>query len=292
MIRTVTGDISPDALGFCHMHEHLLAAPPEPYATTDPDLVLDDEAAAAQELRWFYEAGGRAIVEMTPLDYSRNIDGLRRLSQQTGVQIIAVTGFLKDKFCAPFVEHETVESIATRFINDIENGAGVIKASSSLNRITPNEEKVFRAAAKAHHATGALISTHTEAGTMALEQIDLLKDVPPSKILIGHLDRNMDWDLHLAVAKRGVYLGYDQISKEKYDPDALRIEFIQKMIAAGHHHQLLLSMDLARKSYFPAYGGGPGLTYLRWRFVPWLRSVGVDVIDDLFVKNPARALSI
>lgn len=53
---------------------------------------------------------------------------------------------------------------------------------------------------------------------------------------------------------------------------------------------------MARKSYWPSYrtGGGPGLTYILWRFVPWLRSEGVpeEAIADLLIHNPARAFAI
>jgi len=303
IIRTVLGDIAPDGLGFCHPHEHLLAIPPEPYATEEPDLVLDSESAAQSDLLDFYQSGGRALVEMTPIDYHRNPAGLKRLSEATGVHIICVTGFLKEKFAAPFVSDETVERLAERFVHEIEIGiedtgvrAGVIKAASSLNKITPNEEKVFRAAAIAHHKTGALISTHTEMGTMALEQAAMLlkEGVHPSRILIGHLDRNLDWELHLALAQTGVYFGFDQISKTKYYPDETRVDFILRLIEAGFGQQIMLSSDLARKSNYPGYGGKPGLTYLSENFVPMLRDAGLNetIIMDMLIRNPARALTL
>ncbi len=301
IIRTVCGDIAPESLGVCYAHEHVICRPP----VEDPDLILDSEEAALRELQWFREAGGRAIVEMTTADYGRDAHALYRISLATGVQLIAATGHHKEAFCGPWVEGRSVPELADRFIREIGEGidrtgirAGVIKAGSSLNRITPNEEKVFRAAAIAHRHTGAPISTHTEAGTMGLEQVALLKSegVDPARIIIGHVDRNLDWEYHLALARAGVYLSYDQISKEKYAPDRLRVEFIRRLIAEGHGKQILLGGDMARKSYWPSYGtgGGPGLTYILWRFVPWLRAEGVpeEAIADLLIHNPARALAI
>ena len=51
---------------------------------------------------------------------------------------------------------------------------------------------------------------------------------------------------------------------------------------------------LEQRSYLPGYGsgGGPGYTYILWRFLPWLKEEGLpeDVIQDLVVNNPARAL--
>jgi phosphotriesterase-related protein len=218
---------------------------------------------------------------------------------------VCTTGLHKEAFSAAWAQDRSVETLADDFIREITTGidgtdvrAGVIKAASSLNRITSVEEKVFRAAARAQRVTGAAISTHTEAGTYGLEQITLLRSegADPTRIIIGHVDRKMDWDYHLALAKTGAYLGYDQIGKEKYVPDAQRVEFILRLVSEGYGKQLLLASDLARRSYWPSYGtgGGPGLTYILWRFVPWLRSEGIpeSAVEDLLVHNPARVLTM
>ena len=78
---------------------------------------------------------------------------------------------------------------------------------------------------------------------MALEQVELLmaKGVAPSSIIIGHLDRRLEKDYILEVARTGVFLGFDQISKEKYVADRSRIEMILTLIEAGHENQILLS---------------------------------------------------
>ncbi len=302
IIRTVLGDIPPDELGMCAPHEHLIGQPPQPYATQDPDLVLDSVDNAESELHNFRQSGGRALVEMTPIDYARDATSLAALSRRTDVHIICITGYLKDKFCAAHVESESVQSLTERFIKEIEVGidetnirAGALKAASSLNTLTGNERKVFEAVAEAHKKTGALISTHTEAGTMALEQIDLLTGagVHPSRILIGHLDRKLDWEYHLAVAERGVYMGIDQISKEKYAPDSHRADFIVRLIEAGHIQQMMLSTDIARRSGFSSYGGA-GSAYLFNVFVPILQKAGLDdtQIKQMMVSNPANALRL
>lgn len=302
-IRTVTGDIAPQQLGITLLHEHLLTNPAA--SVTDRDLEMPDEAAALQELKHLHTAGGRAIVEMTPRDYGRMPEGLRRLSQASGVHIICITGWIKQAAYSTWADERSANDLASEMIHEVNDGiddsgirAGVIKAGSSLNKITALEETVFRAAAIAHRETGAPISTHTEAGTMGLEQVALLRagGVPPESILIGHTDRNLDWAYHLALANTGVTLGYDQLGKEKYFPDSQRVEFILRLARAGFTGQLAISGDLARRSYFPAYGnwGGPGFTYVLWRFVPWLVSEGLDAasIDQMLIHTPARLLSI
>lgn len=300
-IRTVRGDIAPADLGITYLHEHLIGHSLKP--GSDRDLTLDSEAAAAHELFLFKLAGGQAVVEMSPQDYGRNPLALKRLSETSGVHIITVTGFIKGASADPLVQDKSINEIADELIRDVTEGidgtgirAGVIKAGSSLDRITPNEEKIFRAAARAQRETGAAISTHTEAGTMALEQVALLRSegVPPEKILIGHTDRKLDWDYHLSIANTGVTLGYDQISKEKYYPDSQRVEFIVRLTRAGFGGQIAISGDLARRSDLVSYGGGPGYTFILWRFVPWLKKQGLtaDDIQRMMVETPGRLLTI
>jgi 5-phospho-D-xylono-1,4-lactonase len=300
-IQTITEKIDPPKLGITYCHEHLLFTPPEPFRSQDPDLAMDSLEAAVQEANTFIQAGGRTIVEMSTVDLQRAAENMVAVSKQTGVQIIAATGFNKAKFSEAVLADQSVEQIAAGMIHDLtigmdgtEHKAGLIKAASSLNMMTPGEEKAFQAAIQAHLATGAPISTHTEAGTLALEQVRMLTGggVKPNRILIGHLDRKIEWDYLQAVADSGVYMGFDQISKEKYYPDSRRIETIRKLIETGHGHQILLSGDMARKSYWPSYGfgRGPGLTYILWRFVPWMMEEGIsrEAVDEMLVHNPAR----
>jgi 5-phospho-D-xylono-1,4-lactonase len=303
VIRTVRGDVAPDALGMTYPHEHLLTMPPE--SVGDIDFRMDSDVCAIRELGFFREAGGQTIVEMTTRDYGRDAVGLRHLSETTDVHVICVTGWQKDAYCRTWVEGRSVDDLADEMIREIQQGiddtelrAGAIKASSSRGQITPAEELVFRAAARAQQATGALITTHTEAGTYALEQVELLRSLGcnPARILIGHLDRLMDYDYHLAIVRTGASIGYDQIGKEKYYPDSLRIEFLLRLAADGYADRVILSGDMARRSSWPSYGswGGPGLTHILWKFVPWLRERGMpaETIDQILVRNPARLLSM
>ena len=303
-VQTVLGPSEADELGVTYSHDHLIFRPGSPFSEQDPDLRLDSIEAAQAELTFFKAAGGNALVEMSTVEVRRSAEAMQALSKHTGVHIIAATGYNKAKFCADIVAPKSVDELVRELVDDLTVGmdgttscAGLIKASSSKDHITAEEAKVFDAAIQAHHATGAPISTHTEAGTYALEQIRRFLDggVQPAHICIGHMDRKLDWSYHAEVASTGVYLLFDQISKEKYYPDRERIDFIQCLIDAGHGDQILLSGDLARKSYWPSYGFGygPGLTYILWRFVPWMLERGVARVDvdRMLVTNPARAFS-
>jgi phosphotriesterase-related protein len=301
-VMTVLGPVNPDALGITDIHEHLICCPPPLQRERDPDLILDSEDKAAQELRWFGTSGGQTLVEWSTVDYGRDATILRRLSSTTGIQVIAVTGYLRGEYCAHLVTGKTVNQLVDLMVQEIYQGikgtdikAGVIKAGSGMNSIDAFEEKVLRAAARAQRETGAPIGTHTSGGTMGVEQVQILlqEGAEPRKILIGHLDRNLDWNYHLLVASMGVFLGYDNISKEEFAQDRTRIMFIRQLIQHGLGDHILLGCDLARRSYWPGYNGGPGMMYLLWRFVPWMRREGISAedIERLLILNPARFLS-
>jgi len=298
-VMTVSGPIDPVELGVTYAHEHLLGGPPPWSAEArEADFSMVSVDAARDELGLFTQAGGRAIVEMSPPDYNRQPEGLRELSTWTGVHIVMATGLHKDLFSHPLTAGATVDQLADRFATEVSRGvgetgvrAGVIKAATSLDTITPGEEKVLRAAARAHRATGAPISTHTQKGTMGREQIRLLREegVDPARVALGHVDLKPDIDYHRALLDTGASIIYDQISKEKYVPDRDRIPLLLRLVEEGYGDRIMLSGDFARVSSWTSTGGGPGLTYLLWRFVPWLIAEGMPraAVTAMLVQNPA-----
>ena len=308
MIRTVLGDVAPETLGFTLCHEHLFGQPPPEYA--EDDLCLEDEASALRELQDFKGAGGNAVVEMTTPDYGRNVAVLERLSRQSGVHIVAATGFNKAKFADRYASGLSEDALVAWMATEVSEGikeppsfitegsqtaarAGLIKASSSLGGPTKDEEKVLRAAAHAHQKTGAPVSTHTEKATWALEQAAFLIEhgVSPGKLLIGHLDFNPDLVYLSEMAGLGVYLGLDQFSKDKYLPDAERVEVVVALTEKGFGGQLLLSGDLARRSYWRTFGGA-GFRHLPTTVRQHLREAGMTEagLEQLFVHNPGNWL--
>jgi phosphotriesterase-related protein len=307
MIRTVTGDIDPNELGFTYSHEHLMGSPPPPTSETDPDLVLLDEELSTQEAARAKAVGVRSLYEASAWDYSRDPAALRRISGRVGIQIIACAGFNKGEWFEIPLRDCSIAELEERIVADVTTGmngtdvrGGVIKFGSSYNRITPTEERVIRAAARAHRRTGVTLHGHTETGTMALEQLDILRDegVDLTRVGLVHLMRNPDLWLHEQVAATGAYLCCDGFSKIKYYSEGVRVGLIVGLIEAGHLDRLLVGGDLARRSDLGAYTGGPGLGYLGGVWLPRFRSrlrqrgYAPSRIDEiahaLFVQNPAR----
>jgi predicted metal-dependent phosphotriesterase family hydrolase len=294
VVRTVRGDIAPADLGACDAHEHLFLVTP-----AQPGDELSDVEKAIEEARTLREEGASALVDWTPIGLGRDLEGLRRVSEETGLHIVAATGLHREVHYVldDPVRTESVESLAERFAAEIESveiACGIVKIGASYHRLTRFERNALEAAASAHDQTGAPLGVHTEHGTMGLELVELLGalGVPAGSIVLAHLDRNPDAGEHAETAAAGAWLQLDGPGRTKYWPDSTILELIAELASDGHADRLLVGGDTGRASMFRAYGGGPGLDYVFRRFKPRLeRELGRELSDRIFVVNPARAFA-
>jgi phosphotriesterase-related protein len=291
IVRTVPGDIDPAALGPCDAHEHLFLDTP-----AQPGEEFLDVDKAIEEAQTLVDAGGRSLVDWTPLGLGRDLDGLERVSQATRLHVVAATGLHRDAHYAaddPF-RAEPVERLAERFVTDLEDRCGIVKVGASYHRLTPFEVTVFEAAAAAHERTGAPVCVHTQHGTMGLAIVERLAGlgVPPTSVVLAHVDRNPDAGEHAETAATGATLQLDGPGRTKYWPDSTILRLIADLAGAGHADRLLVGGDTGRRNMLRAYGGGPGLDYVFARFKPRLeRELGTELADRIFVANPARAFA-
>lgn len=298
-VETVLGPVPIEDLGVTDYHEHLYVEAPRWYIEQYPDFVLDDVGKAVQELNRFGESGGQTLVEMTAIDYGRRAAKLVDIARRSRVHVIATTGFNKPLYCDRWVETSSQEFLVDMLVRDITEGmdgttakAGVIKAGTAYNNVDGLGEKLLRVGARASAVTGTPMITHTEAGTMGIEQLEILasEGVLASRVCLSHIDRNPDFGYHREIVQAGAYLGYDCAGKIKYGPDSDRIAVLRKLVDAGFGDHILLGNDYARRSYMKAYGGGPGMDFLLDKFVPRLeRDIpGDDLRTVLMIENPRR----
>ncbi|MEM4846914.1 MAG: hypothetical protein QW794_04055 [Thermosphaera sp.] len=301
-VETVRGPVDAGELGITDYHEHLYVEPPRWLHRQDPDFALDSVEKSAEELKSWKEAGGRTLLELTAVDFGRNIRKIRDIADRVPeVHVVATAGYNRPFYMGRWVYAVSEDDMVRDTVQDITVGidgtgikAGIIKAGSEYNNFNEAAQKLFRVAARAHAETGAPIITHTTGGTMALEQAGFLieRNVSAQQIALSHMDRHVDVGYHKSVAELGVYLGYDCFGKAKYGPDENLMALIRSMIDAGFGQNILIGNDLGRPSYWRAYGGGPGLDYVLTKFVPRLRSEGFsqEEINMLLIDNPRRFL--
>jgi phosphotriesterase-related protein len=312
-IQTVTGPASADELGTTLMHEHLLIGWPgwEAEASADRAARREYVARCVDRMHELRALGLRTLVDPCPIDLGRDVELMGEVAQASGVRIVCATGLYKEDEGAPayfrFRTHwgDALGEMTDVFVRELSEGvgetgirAGVIKVATGAGRITPYEETVLRAAAAAHAATGAPITTHTDQGTMGPEQLDVLlgAGVPAHAIVVGHSCGASDVHYHLTMLDRGALLGFDRFGLEILHPDRERLAVLIGLLGLGFERQLVLSHD----TVWCWRGRAPKLpadllpnwrpTYVLDTVVPRLREAGVSdaKVRAMLVDNPRR----
>ncbi len=300
-IMTVRGPIEASEAGSTLCHEHLLC---DLWPIVHSyDGILDDEQLAIRELKAYAKAGGNTVVDVTSGGLGRNPQALRRISEAANLHIVMGAAWYREIVYPGFVYELDSGSLSERIVKELMEGidgtnirAGVIgEIGTERKFITPAQERVFRAAARACLRTGASIVTHTtHFGELALEQIALLREegVPKERIIISHLGDRTDQNHLRLIAHQGVYLGIDNIGyrDDGYPSDEVRAKNVKMLIDEGHIRQIMLSGDVCMKTHLHAYGG-KGYDHIALRFVPLLQETGVTTgqIHTMTVSNPGRA---
>jgi phosphotriesterase-related protein len=303
-INTVTGPIKPEQLGWTLPHEHIVVA----WDGTSLDSTLDldmrpIEAKAVEELKALKKSGVDSFIDMTTIEMGRDVEMLRRLAEASGVQIIFCTGLFADEYGIPHYFRELSETELTGiYVTEVTKGvggtgikAGVIKVATGGRESTELEDRIMRAAAKAHVETGVPVLTHTGRGAAGDRQIEVLTEggVPAEKIVVGHSDVSANLRYHLKLLKSGARVGFDRIGLPAFMPDEVRAQCIAALVRMGYLDQLTMSLD-AHVSWLgrpqPLTVEHRHFTALADEFFPLLRKAGVtdDEIRSIMVDNVRR----
>jgi phosphotriesterase-related protein len=253
--------------------------------------------------------GVDAVVEVTMQAWGRDLPGLRRISEGTGVKVIATSGFYVEQCHPEWVSEQSIDQLAEGLVREIVSGVGrtgirtgLLKSAVSRPVVEGPEEKCARAVARAQLATGATITTHTSGasrfeilgGNIGPLLLDVLESegVDPARVIVGHTDENVDVRNLERLCRRGAYIQFDVVGKHHWMLDETRADVIAELVQRGHLPHLLLSMDRARKAELKSYGG-QGYAFLLTHFVPLLRTAGLpeDAIEAVLIRNPRRALA-
>lgn len=313
VVRTILGDVAPDALtgGATLFHEHMslsipywdqllegipnlpretfLGSPDEPYFMQDAEVMI-------AELRAAVDDGVALLVDGGHADMGRDLAFLRTVSEQSGMAIVASGGYYTGPFYPPELESQTDDEIgAALSASAVAEGWGAFGEIGSSEEITEVERKVFRAVGKAHLATNLPVFTHTAVGAEAIAQLDIFESlgVSPDRVVIGHMGGLIDPEaaVHKTIASRGAYVGFDRLGGGP-EADGQKVPMVMAMLDAGHADRVLLASDFASAGDIQA-NGGPGYAKTITQFVPMLREAGVDdeTLYTLTVENPLRFLA-
>jgi phosphotriesterase-related protein len=357
-IETVRGPISPDDLGFTLMHDHVLIDVTVSYrepkdktikekVTFKPitmenlgilrrclhfsveNLKLNDEGLAVKELNEYKAKGGVSIVDQTIDGAGRDVAGLKRISEATGVHIIAVCGWYRYAAHPTFIRKLDVETLSEIMVAELTEGIGQtgIKAgmigecacSQNEDRTAPwfhdDEKKIQLAGARAQRKTGASFTYHTapwEAGYEPFLDLIRQEEADMERFMLSHCDPTLDLNYLESLMGEGITLSFDTFGMEYYYDYALKavsdwqgfkpgasaaghdlkyVETVVKLCELGYDKNIVLSQDICHRTELKTYGGW-GYTHLIENIVPWLEYEGVTPkqIHNMFVENPKRLL--
>ncbi|MFG1670758.1 phosphotriesterase [Streptomyces sp. Y7] len=295
-VRTVLGDVRSGELGVCDAHDHLFLSSPQL-----PGQELNSASAARAELDAFRAAGGSAVVQWTPYGMGRRAADLPPLSRAAGVHLVCATGLHQAAHYAPEALDALRGRLADVFVSELTVGigtsgvrAGLVKVAGGFHALDAHARWTMTAAAEAHHATDAPIAVHLEAGTGALDVLDLLcgeSGVPPHRVILGHLNRSPDLAVHRRAAASGCWLAFDGPSRAHHATDWRMPDAVRALAEAGFGHRLLLGGDTVVAGA-RSVDGGPGMPYLLRRVRPRLAlELGEELVERVLVDNPGRAFA-
>jgi phosphotriesterase-related protein len=310
-IQTVRGAISPSDLGFTLPHEHTKVSLWHIQGRWDYWELIGEEPRILEELGAYVTAGGRALVDLTLNGIGRDLPRLARISETTKLHIIGGSGWYRTAYYPPEarIDHRTTDDLADEIVREFTDGVpgpngpvrpGIIgEIGTDKPWVTAQEERVFRAAARAAKRTGAAVTTHAVQSDVGLAQLAILEDegLDPARIVIGHCDSYPRIEHWREIVRRGAtveadFLGMSFTPLERAGEPKV-IELLKQLIDEGFASQIMLSQDVCHDSQLLSYGGN-GYTYLQKTFLPRLLAAGVDqkTIDQITVKNPARVLTL
>ncbi|HEX7138330.1 MAG TPA: hypothetical protein VF219_10800 [Vicinamibacterales bacterium] len=316
VIRTLARDVAPDSVnGALLFHEHLsirypltraqaekAGRPTPPSFTDDVDLMVAETKAAGQD-------GVSVIVDGGHPDMDRDLGALKRIAAESGVLIVASGGFYMQRNYPAEISTKSADQIADDLVADARaNRFGAFgEIGQQGGVLTEDEKKVFTAVGKAQARTGIPIFTHNAYTGVrvvdppvpmdaALKQLDVLEAAGADlrHLAIGHIccldDPNVT--TAKALARRGVFVGFDRVTINVIIPDEKRVAMILAFLDAGHADRLLLSSDFSNGRALKK-NGGPGIAQTVTAFGPMLVKAGVNeaVLRGILHDNPRRFLA-
>jgi phosphotriesterase-related protein len=286
------------------MHEHI----PVDQAG---DHAADAYHFAVKELKRARSLGLDSIVEVSP---RRDIAALRRASLESGIQVIACTGFYTD--LTTDERGFSVDQFRAHMLTEIEHGIdgsgvfpGVIKAASANTVPDAIETRLLIAAARVQAETGLPLCLHSVTGCQRQQQILADSGANLSKCYFSHVEAVFGWegrgleeqiDLLAAVVAQGSYLCYNNFGNWAHTPAQTLARILHTLRQRGFLDRQFATMDVTwsypqgkRQILWEDINpGGERRTYayLLSDVIPWLAEQGLDPAEarQLIESNPRR----
>lgn len=313
-VNTVTGPVGVEDLGSTLMHEHIVCSSMG-IATHYPQMYKPDyKETIIRDLTAMKENGIGTVLEATPVCLGRDVRTLKEVSEASGVNIIATTGWWGSE--PPYLGPSTEEQWARCFIDDLTVGcdgtdikAGILKAAMDKDGPTEWRRKIHHAVGMAAVETGKNIFLHTYCPMETpRHQLQFLKEtgVDMNRVAVDHIPETTDLDFVKWIYDQGVWLGIDRLPCISFPGEYAvatdtRIKFIKRMLDAGMGDRMLFAHDFTSATTLFDHQPKEICEYLasqipdRFLFLkkhvfPALAGMGVDsdYLWRLTIENPRK----
>ena len=312
-VETVNGPLDLEELGFTLIHEH--------FRTTDEATRfqfphLYDEAAeweaAMADANGVKGHGVRTVVEPSAMFLQRDAAFSKRVADESGLNVIVATGIYTYDHLPQVLANRSEDQLAEIFVHDIEQGiqgtgikAAFIKCAADEPGVTPNVEKVHRAAVRASLQTGRPIMAHSRpASGTGIEQMRVFGEegVNPSRVQVAHTGDTDDLDYIERLLDTGCWIGMDRYGLDIFLPTEKRNATVLALLERGYAERMFLSQDFCSTiDWFPREvqeylkaNEVPdwSMTFLFEQVIPALKEGGMsdDALNQMMVENPKRWL--
>ncbi|GHB82425.1 phosphotriesterase family protein [Persicitalea jodogahamensis] len=305
-VMSVRGQMMASEMGMTLAHEHVMVD------FVGADKISDERWARKEIIKKVVpylilarQRGVKTLLDCTPAFLGRDVKLLREISLESKLNIITNTGYygaVDNKYLPPWAFTETETQLAARWIYEFNEGIegtgikpGFIKIGVNSGSLSKLHQKLVRAAALTHLATGLTICSHTGPALPAFEEIELLKEmgVHPSAFVWVHAQAETDRSYYLKAARQGGWVSLDGMGWGKFEEYAESLVLLKK-------HELLSKVLVSHDAgwYRPGepdpMGSFAGYTNIFDRVWPLLKRKGFTDSDfqQLLVQNPASAFSI
>jgi len=308
-VETTGGPVDVDELGLTLIHEHFRATD-EGGRFQFPHL-YDEQAdwdAALADANAVRGHGVQTVVEPSALFLHRDAEFSKRVADESGLNVVLATGIYTYDHLPQFLFNRDEDGIAAIFVHEIENGiqgTGIkpafIKCAADEPGVTPNVEKVHRAAARAAKQTGLPIMAHSRpASGTGPEQMKIFVEegVDPSTVQIAHTGDTADLDYIERLLETGCWIGMDRYGLDLFLPTAERNDTVLALLERGYAERMFLSQDFCSSiDWFPVEvqeylkaNEVPdwSMTFLFEKVIPELKERGMtdEQLDQMMVANP------
>lgn len=307
-VLTVTGQIGRQQLGVALPHEHIICdfigANQTGAHRWDRDSVVQRMLPYVDALK---KAGVNSFFDCTPAYIGRDPIILKRLSKETGLNIVTNTGFYggaNDKYVPAAAYSMSSDKMAARWKREYMDGIegtgvrpgfikiGVDSVPDAEAPLSDIDARIVRAAAKVSRETRLGVTCHTGGGHAGLAAVKLFirEGGNASSFVVAHADSH-GLDINRKVSDLGAWVSFDAVGRK---PMKLHLKTVPAMLS-HRPDRLLLSQDNGWYSVGEEEGGKVrGYTDLIQSFLPALLAAGVaqKQLQQLVSANPWTAFAI